>query len=64
MLCFQDLRDIGITTRGHRKRLLYAIEKIPHIEMEQNVPVRILFVYYYNILLIVLMLYSNHNFSH
>ena len=36
---FQDLLDIGIINRGHRKKLLHEIEKLPPEEMDQEVPV-------------------------
>ncbi|XP_046857125.1 uncharacterized protein LOC124450504 isoform X2 [Xenia sp. Carnegie-2017] len=34
----QDLIDIGIETRGHRKKLLREIEQIPLVDMGNNVP--------------------------
>ena len=35
----QHLKAIGIKNRGHRKRLLIEIEKLPQIEIPQEVPV-------------------------
>ncbi len=35
----QDLKAIGIEKRGHRKRLLIEIEKLPQVEIPQEVPV-------------------------
>ncbi|CAB4012509.1 Chitin synthase 6, partial [Paramuricea clavata] len=34
----QDLIDIGIDTRGHRKELLREIEQLPMVELDNNVP--------------------------
>jgi len=34
----QELLDIGIINRGHRKKLLHEIEKLPPEEMDQGVP--------------------------
>ena len=39
VLSFQDLKNIGIDVRGHRKKLLHAIEYIPHLEIAHEVPV-------------------------
>ena len=35
----QDLIDIGIDIRGHRKKLLREIEQLPFVELDNNVPV-------------------------
>ena len=35
----QHLKAIGIEKRGHRKRLLIEIEKLPQVEIPQAVPV-------------------------
>ena len=35
----QQLKAIGIDKRGHRKRLLIEIEKLPQVEIPQEVPV-------------------------
>lgn len=35
----QHLKAIGIEKRGHRKRLLIDIEKLPQVEIPQEVPV-------------------------
>ena len=35
----QDLLDIGISNRGHRKKLLANIEQLPPEEMDHHVPV-------------------------
>ncbi|XP_028399424.1 uncharacterized protein LOC114522855 isoform X2 [Dendronephthya gigantea] len=34
----QELKDIGIETRGHRKKLLREIEQLPVVELDNNVP--------------------------
>ncbi|XP_032230762.2 uncharacterized protein LOC5506512 [Nematostella vectensis] len=34
----KDLRAIGISTRGHRMQLVYAIERIPHVTLNADVP--------------------------
>jgi len=35
----QNLKDIGIEKRGHRRRLQMEIEKLPQVEIAQEVPV-------------------------
>lgn len=35
----KDLKAIGIVKRGHRKKLLFAIEKLPLVDIAQEVPV-------------------------
>ena len=35
----QDLVDIGIENRGHRKKILAEIESLPPEEIDPNVPV-------------------------
>ena len=35
----QDLLDIGVSNRGHRRKLLREIERLPPEEMDCNVPV-------------------------
>lgn len=40
LLCSeQHLKAIGIEKRGHRKRLLMEIEKLPQMDIPQEVPV-------------------------
>lgn len=34
----RDLKAIGIDKRGHRKKLVYAIEKLPQLDIAQEVP--------------------------
>lgn len=34
----QDLESIGIKTRGHRRRLLREIKKIPRVDVEEGIP--------------------------
>ena len=38
-LVLKDLKAIGIEKRGHRKKLLFAIEKLPLVDIAQEVPV-------------------------
>ena len=38
-ISLQDLKNIGIMSRGHRQKLLREIRRIPRVEIEEGVPV-------------------------
>lgn len=50
-LILKDLQSIGIDERGHREQLVYEIEKLPKLDIAQEVPVgetTFLYFFFYN----------------
>ena len=45
----QELVEIGIDNRGHRKKILAEIDRLPPEEIDQDVPVSLIFYLHENI---------------